>query len=331
MQRIVLVSCLAVLAGCPPKRTGPATAASGVGCPDASGVYVASYVRPGEGEQGYTGWVLPLANVKVDSVKGVASYAQIDAAAASAAGVPAPPPQIWLMPANAAICKATIGSYYAAAIDAKTPNIAYGVELTGCAAPSDPQHGVAIALASPEIPGKCRALPPRPVAARLGETNEKTGWIRPTKETPIPAAFAAIVPPKDCRAPGCEMLWSIAQVDIDKTPVAWSGAVNWLEIPAGAKPESACQWKVETFSGFFIAGPDGKPVKVTDGQDHPLALTAVLADDTGPRALLAEGTGEYTAYDLRGGTAAVGRHLVWLVDNPEAYADLGRIGPECGP
>jgi hypothetical protein len=72
-------------------------------------------------------------------------------------------------------------------------------------------------------------------------------------------------------------------------------------------------------------------VKVTEGQDHPLLLTAVLADATGPRALLAEGAGEYTTYELGGGGGArVARHVVWLSLGPEAYAVDERIGPQCG-
>src|SRR5690606_38227085 len=154
-------------------------------------------------------------------------------------------------------------------------NLAYGVELAGCPGPANPDDAVAIVLVSEQPPAECRALPPRPVAARLGDIDAKGVWSRPTTETPIPPAFATIVPAKDCTAPDCEQRWSIAQVDIDNKPVAWAGAVNWLRIPAGATPDTQCQWPVETFAGFFVAGPDGTPVQVTAGQDRPLALTAV--------------------------------------------------------
>jgi hypothetical protein len=70
-------------------------------------------------------------------------------------------------------------------------------------------------------------------------------------------------------------------------------------------------------------------VKLTEGQDHPLLLTAVLADRGGAKALVAEGPGEYTVYDLTAG-ARVARHLVWLRLPPEAYAIDERIGPSCG-
>ena len=136
------------------------------------------------------------------------------------------------------------------------------------------------------------------------------------------------------------------QVELGGQPIAWAGAVNWLRIPADAAPaaapggpaagpvaaDAACAWPVETFAGFFVAGPGGTPVQVTEGQDQPLALLAVLADQGGAKVALAEGLGEYAAYDLAGGGATLGRHLVWLIDEPAAYGALDRIGPDCaGP
>lgn len=332
MRRVLACSVLSVVAACSPKNGGPGGSTQpGVGCPAASNVYMAMYARPPEGQTGHTGWLLPLHAAKVAAVAGQPGYAPIDAAAASAAGVPPAPTSIWLLPPNAPICKATIGRYYAAAIDAPTPNVAYGVELTGCPEPQDPAGGVAIAFASEPPPSECKAIPPRPVAARLGETDEQGRWSPPKQETPLPPAFAAIVPATDCAAPGCERLWSVAEVAIDGKPIAWTGAVNWLRIPPGATADTQCSWPVETFSGVFVAGPDGTPVRLTEGQDHPLALTAVLADGGGPKVLLAEGLGEYAAYDLAAGTARLGRHLVWLIEDPAAYAGVDRIGPECPP
>lgn len=332
-MRCALVVPVLLLAGCPKKSTAPVTttAQPGVGCPAASAVYVASYVQPPEGEQGHTGWVLPLHDAEVASVEGTAPFATIDVATATAAGMPAPPAQeVWLMPPNAPMCKATVGRAYAAAIDVPTPNVAYGVELTGCPAPRDEGDAVAIALVSAQPPTECQALAPKPVAARLGTTDDKGTWSRPTKETPIPPAFAKVVPQKDCVAPACETLWSVAQVDVGGAPVAWAGAVNWLRIPAGSPSSEQCAWPVETFSGFFVAGADGTPTQITEGQDHPLLLTAVLADKGGAKALLATGVGEYATYDLGNGAATLARHLVWLIDHPESYGQLDRLGPDCG-
>lgn len=325
---IVLVS---LSTGCPAKRGATPTAEVGVGCPAASGVYIASYLAPEEGAkgQGHTGWVLPLHDRIVETLDGVPEYAAIDVAAATAAGVPAPPTSLWLL-APAGPCKAAIGGYYAAAIDAPTKNIAYGVELTGCAAPPDDADASAIALVSDASPAQCKLVPPRPVAQRLGDADKAGVWSRPAKETPMPPAFAAIVPKRECVAPGCEMLWSVAQLDVAGQPVAYAGAVNWLTIPDGAMPQSQCEWKSDTFSGFFVIGPDGAAVQVTEGQDHPLLLSGVLADASGPRVLLAAGPGEYTAYDLANGRATVGRHLVWLVPHPDSYAAVDRLGPVCG-
>lgn len=341
-------------AACPQKRGGGGPAAQpGLGCPSASAVYLASYLTPEEGGkeagkeapreprgEGHTGWVLPLHDKVVDSIEGVPDYQAIDAATAGAAGVPAPPRIAWLL-APGGPCKATVGGYYAAAVDGPPANIAYGVELTGCAAPPEGSEGSAIVLTydssiaqagAPDAgaPTDCKLVPPRPVAARLGEHDAKGTWSRPTKETPIPPAFAGVVPDRPCEPPGCEKLWSIAQVDVGGKPVAWAGAVNWLTIPAGEGPDPQCSWKVDRFSGFFVAGPDGTPVKVTEAQDHPLLLTAVLADSGGAKAMIAAAPGEYTTYDLGGGAARVGRHLVWLHPGPDAYAEVDRLGPVCG-
>ncbi|MGE0872732.1 MAG: hypothetical protein AB7P03_29520 [Kofleriaceae bacterium] len=331
MHRAIYLFAAILLAGCQKQGVGTSTVQAVAGCPDATGVYMASYAHAAEGEtSARSGWVLPLHNVTVDSIEGRASYTRLDAAAATAAGVPAPPPSVWLVMPDGSKCKAAIGDYYVAAIDAGAPNLAYGVELSGCPAPGENAPDVAIALAAADEPAGCRAIAPRPVATRLGEVSDDKGWQRPTKQTPIPASFEPVIPAKDCKPPACEMLWSIAQVDVDNRPVAWAGAVNWLHIPPNAAPESQCEWQVDTFAGFFIAGPDGKPVKVTEGQNMPLVLTAVLADQGGAKVLVAEGIGEYTSYDLRDGGAKVGRHLVWLHEHPESYGDIDRIGPDCG-
>ncbi len=327
-----------VLAACPARGPGaqPPQPAAGAGCPTASDVHIASYLTQeadaAGGGRGHTGWVLPLHDLKVDSVANQPEYATLDATTAGALGVPAAPANAWLMVPGQAPCKLTIGAFYGAAVDGPTPNMTYGVELGGCAAPpADQQEDAeAIVLISEQSPGGCQIVPPQPVAARLGETDKQKQWQRPVKETPIPPALAAAIPARDCRAPGCETLWAIAQVVVGNQPVAWAGAVNWLTIPPGAAPASQCEWKAETFAGFFVAGADGKAVKVTEGQDHPLLLTAVLADQTGAKVLVAEGAGEYATYDLAGGAAKLARHLVWLVLPPEAYAVDDQLGPSCG-
>ena len=182
-------------------------------------------------------------------------------------------------------------------------------------------------MVADQAPTGCELMAPQPVAARLGETDARKHWQRPTKQSALPPAIAAVVPPHDCRAPGCEMLWAFGEVAIAGRPVAWAGAVNWLTIPPGAARETACDWKAETFAGFFVPGPDGRAVKVTEGQEHPLLLSAVLADHSGPKVLVAEGAGEYATYDA---AARLARHLVWLRLPPDAYAVDERIGPSCG-
>jgi len=316
----------------PPGQPAP-VASSGVGCPTADNIHVASYLASDDPAQPaqHTGWVLPLHDQQVDTLAGVPEYTVLDPGTASARGLPPPPPHVWLTVSGQAPCRAVVGSYYAAAVDGPTPNVSYGVELDGCPAPPRDQQddAEAFALVSEQAPTECQLLAPQPVAARVGETDAQNHWRRPTQQTPLPPAIAAIVPPHDCRAPDCEMLWAFGQVEVAGRPVAWAGAVNWLTIPPGASPDSQCDWKTDTFAGFFAANADGGAVKLTEGQDHPLLLTAVLADRGGAKALVAEGSGEYTIYDLTAG-ARVARHLVWLRLAPEAYAVDERIGPRCG-
>ncbi|MDX2086840.1 MAG: hypothetical protein SFX73_03270 [Kofleriaceae bacterium] len=325
MSRWPLLSLL-VLAACPKKNAELNTPREpGIGCPSAGFVYMATYVAPPEGEQGYTGWVLPLHDVAVPSVQGQPGFTNIDPAAALAAGVPAPPvADIWLAPPHAELCKVAVGRFYAAAIDGKAPNIAYGVELTGCPAPKDPSEGHAIAMVSAAPPTECKLVPPKLLASRLGELDPNGTWTPPTKETAMPDAFAALVPTRECTAPTCEKLWSVAAVEEGGATVAYGGAVNWV-----TKAGGACPWSTEAWSGFFIPGPDGALTKVTAEQDHPLALTVLLTDSQGRKVLVAQGPGEYTTYDVADGTATVGRHLVWLREEPEAYEALDHLGPDC--
>ena len=327
------LTCLALLAlaGCPPKNPQTPNAPpeqSGAGCPTASGVYVATYLTQ-EPAKGRSGWVLPLHSMQIDpgqSVK-MPDYAPMDATAASVSGVPAAPGgSLWLMSAGAAPCHAKLGSYYAAKLPGPPASLAYGVEIEGCPPPQDPQEGGGILFVSDLSPDGCQLMPPSPVATRMGEMDPQKQWHRPVKETPIPPALAAVIPPHACTAPGCEPLWAIGEVDVAGKPAAWSGAINWLEI---GDPAAQCTWKAERYSGFWIPGADGKPIKIEEGQTHPLVLSAVLVDRSGPRALLAEGPGEYATYDLNAGQAKLARHATWMLVPNEAWEMVDHLGPVC--
>lgn len=326
------VALLLVLAACPakqgpqppPPQTGPQ---AGVGCPRASDVYMAQYIGP-QG-QGSTGWTLPLHDVTVDSVAHLPPFAAIDRAAAAAAGVPAAPAAVWLLPSNGPLCKATVGGYYAAAIDAETKNVSYGVTLTGCPAPGQNDDSVGIAMVSVEPPNQCQLVPPGLAAARLGDTTPQNVWVRPTKETPMPPQFAALVPDRACGAPDCEKLWSVGRVDVAGKPVAWSGAVNWVEIPQGSPPSAQCTWRVDTFSALYVEGPAGQGSVKLDEARHPLVLALVLADQKGAKVLLADGVGEYATWDYGDGRPTLGHHVTWFLDDAAAYGTADHLGPRC--
>nr|HEX4315179.1 hypothetical protein [Kofleriaceae bacterium] len=332
MQRTLLLAAAGTLAtGCPPPAPKPPPQQPAAGCPPAKDVYTASYVKSEPG-QGRTGWVMPLFDQKAD-VTGKPLYQTIDAAVAQAAGVPTPPAHVWLLQPDVPPCEAKIGKMYAAAINVpNNANVSYGIELEGCGPPPNNDEGAssdggeAIAVDSPMNPGQCRVQVPTIISERLGEMTGPTTWKAPTAETPIPAGLTPAIPKHECQSPGCETLWTVLQVTVDNIPAAWAAAVNWLQV---GNPATPCDWKVDTFNGFFIPDADGHAMKVSDGQDHPLILAAVLADAGGPKVLFADGAGEYTAYDLGHGAATVGHHVVWLVDDAEAYVINDKIGPQC--
>lgn len=326
MKRLALCA-LPFLAACPPKNAAapqPPPAAAGAGCPSASGVYVASYVsvEPGKGR---SGWVIPL-HSQPGAGTAAADYTPIDQAAASAAGVPAPPQgTLWLATASGAPCQAKLGGYYAAKIEGPPESVSYGIELEGCAAPANPDEAGGIVLVSDQTPTGCRFEPPQPIAARVGEMDQQKQWQRPAKETPLPPPIAAVIPPHTCNAPDCETLYAFGAVKVGDQPVAWSGAINWLQIGA---PADQCSWKAERYSGFFVPAQGGV-VKVTEGQEHPLVLSAALVDSAGAKVLLAEGPGEYATYDLGPDGAKLGHHVTWMVAPDAAWDAVDRLGPFC--
>jgi hypothetical protein len=330
MMRLATCGVVLVLAACPKKNpggTGPQPAA-GAGCPSAAEVFVASYVTQ-DPSKGRSGWVVPLHSMKVEPGAQVPDYAPMDAAAASASGVPAAPTgTVWLATSAGQPCKATVGGYYAAKVEGPPASVSYGFELDGCAAPANPEEAGGILMVSGESPTGCRFEAPQPVAARLGRMDASKQWQRPATETPLPAPIAAAIPQRDCRAPDCEMLWAFGEVKIGGRPVAWSGAVNWLAIGA---PAAQCEWKADRFSGFFIPGPGASAIKVTEGQEHPLVLSAALVDATGAKVLLAEGPGEYATYGLAPERAALGHHVRWMLAPEDAWEAVDHLGPICEP
>jgi hypothetical protein len=323
---------LLLLAACPPKNT--ATVGSkpeipnGPPCPAASGVYTASFVTQ---EGGRSGWVVPLSAMQVDpgASEHVPDYQNIDVTAASASGMPSPPTgTVWLMTSAGAPCRAAIGKTYAAKLPGPPASLSYGVEVDGCPPPQDPQESGGLLFAAEQAPTGCQLAAPRPIASRMGEVDQQKIWHRPTTETPIPPALAAVIPAHDCKPPGCETLWAIGVVELADRPVAWAGAVNWVTIDDPATP---CTWKTERYSGFWIPGPDGKPTKIDEGQTHSLVLSAVLIDKAGPKALLAEGPGEYATYDLAGppGQAKLARHATWMLAPNDAWDMVDHLGAPC--
>jgi hypothetical protein len=323
MSRLAFVVAVVALAGCPPRQAPPQQPQLQSGCPSANGVFLASYStqEPGKGR---TGWVMPL---HVGSGSGdLADYTAIDDATAHAAGVPETPSgNLWLVSGNVSPCPVKVASHYMANIDNQA---VFGVELDGCPAPPDPQDATGLVLVSQDTPSSCLFQAPQSVAARVGKMTGPKSWQKPDDEAPIPPELAALVPAHDCTAPGCEKLWAVGAIKVADKPVAWAAAVNWLAV---GDPAAACDWKAERWSGFFVPGADGAPIKVTEGITHPLALSLVLVDHTGARVLLAEGPGEYATYDLSPSGAKLGHLVTYTSASDDDWALIDHLGPLCQP
>ncbi len=327
MIRFATTVALLSLAACPKKQADTSTTAQqqGAGCPTGAGVFVASFVTQ-DATKGRSGWVVPLHAMKVEPGASVPEYAPIDAATAGASGVPAAPTKtVWLATASGTPCRGKVGGYYAAKIEGPPASVSYGFELDGCLAPQDASEGGGIVLVSEQPPTGCRFEVPQPAAARLGQMDKNNRWQRPTQETPIPPVLAAAIPAHDCSAPACETLWAFAEVKLAGQTVAWTGAVNWLAVGA---PADQCKWPTERFSGFFVPSGSGA-TKVTEGQDHSLVLSAVLADGGGAKVLLAEGPGAYATYDLASGAATLAHAVTWMLAPADAWETIDHIGPVC--
>lgn len=318
------LACLAALAACTPAATttpAPQLPAGGP-CPAASGLYVASYVSNAH----RTGWVLPLHAMAVEPAAKLPEWAPLDPTAASVSSVPAAPEgPLWLYTANAPPCPLRLGSYYAARLPGPPASVSYGVELDGCPAPADPQDDGALVLATKDRPDGCEVETPRLIAARLGQLDDKKLWHRPVQQTPIPPELARLVPAHDCRAPDCETLWVVGEEDWGSRVVAWGVAVDWLHVIDPADP---CTWRDERWGGIFAPAADGTPTRLDTG-DHPLALSAALIDNGGPKALLADGPGAYATFDVVPPPGRRARAITWMLASHDAWDAVDRLAPAC--
>lgn len=311
----------------PPIAGGAATGTAGAvpipegpPCPAADAVMIAAVHDTGPGAPNR--WHLPLANRPSTATS--PSYRVLDAAAASAAGVPAAPAKLWMM-VNGTLCEATAGDYYSSVVLDGPANEILGVQLTTkCALPSNEQPQLAVAFAAEAAPTGCVSILPRPVAGRVGD-DQNGRWSVLPQSTPIPDGLAAALPRKECQPP-CEALWTVAQVDFGGKPVAWDATLEWLRVDP---QQDACSWASEGDGGVYLAATGAR----LDDQHavSPLHLATLLADRGGPKTLLLENVGEYTTVDLTAAPPRVARHLRWYLPNEELYAGDRKLGPYCGP
>jgi len=86
----------------------------------------------------------------------------------------------------------------------------------------------------------------------------------------------------------------------------------------------------ERWSGFSF------PVSMAERSKSPRDRSSARADrgarrQRRPKALLAEGPGEYATYDIAPGKATLGHHVAWMLAPQEALDAVDHLGPICEP
>ena len=134
--------------------------------------------------------------------------------------------------------------------------------------------------------------------------------MRPSKETPIPPAIAALTPkPKAaCDSPACEALWQVRDVEVAGKPVAYETTMTW------ARPDDAlalCTLAHDEDHALVAIGKAGAK-KIDEGAAWQ-RLDAVFYDATGPRELVTTGQGTFTVRPIAAdGTVGPGLVRSWF-------------------
>jgi hypothetical protein len=285
-------------------------------CPGAGDVYIVQY------DPDVKAWRLPLRGEL--GPQGVEpGLTVLDAATALAAGIPAPPPKLWVF-AKGPPCEATPAAAYRQIIIEGPISMTYGVQLeTRCVAE---YFGMAVAIAADSPPAGCTLAVEDRVAARLAEQgppdeHNDGPWSVQPAAAPIPEALAKALPAQKC-APPCEALWTVDAFEVAGKPVAWE-IVQSFVTPTS---EPRCNWDQRNGRDTYLATAAGVRPLAT-GILHAFAI---LADTRGPRVFVGTNLGEYATYDLDPAPAER-RHLKFMTPNEEDYASQGVLGPYCGP
>ncbi|HTJ47585.1 MAG TPA: hypothetical protein VL463_36055 [Kofleriaceae bacterium] len=264
------------------------------------------------------GWNLPLAAMPAPAG---AVTAPITADEAKAAGVASVPKTVWIVRAGQPLCRGRVTDL-TRNLDDAPGSMSIDARIEGCAPPARDEAGPWFALAVDNEPKGCDFETPKVIAERLGEADGET-WVRPTKQTPIPAAITP--PPRACTAPACEALWSVRAAVVGGKPLAYEATFTW------AHPDAAlalCTIAHDDDHALYAIGKTGAAKKL-DEVGAWQRLAGVFYDATGPRALVTTSRGTYTVRPFAADGTGAPITRAWYVPSDDE-AGTWSLAQYCG-
>ena len=298
-------------------------------CPAATTVRPTSWKpapAPGDADDGYGGhtygapaighWQIPLAVEAIpwdaplpDETFGPRTEEQVRALVTAPLG-----PDAWIFTTGAdAPCRAKVTGYYLGRDNFGGPDYTVlAAQAEGCAPPDLP-GGTWAALGSEE-PRGCRLVGATSLGGREADWKEGDP-VFPEDEVRPPSAIAAAIPPRECAAPACQMLWSASRatapgLEVDEVTVTYV-------YPIG---DDYCEWAEVADHALYLGAPSGKLRRVPLGApdaEVPMKLSGILHDGKAARLLLTFSNGDYGVHPIAGTRLGPGRIEPWFIGHEE--------------
>jgi hypothetical protein len=304
--------------------SGLAAQGKGRACPAADKVVLIEPLYDANDESAPPiGWNLPLAARPAPEG---ASTSSITPEEAKAMGVGPVPRTVWIYRAGQPPCRGKVGEL-TRDLDDAPGSMSIDARIDGCAPPGRDESGPWLGLAVDAEPKGCELATPSTIAERVGEADGET-WVRPSADTPIPAAIAPMVPKAKaaCAPPACEPLWQVRAAQVAGKPIAYEATLTWV------RPEATlalCSLAHEDDHALFTVGKTGAK-KLDDGAGPWQRLVGVFYDATGPRQIVLTARGVYTVRPIGGdGSAGAPVTRTWYLPNVEEPATWS-LAQYCG-
>lgn len=300
-------------------------------CPHASAVRYASwavpsatdlpYLAPGLPTTGF--WSIPIGYRIVDD--GAPEAGPMTPEALATFGLEAVPSDLFVLRAGAAPCRARVSGYVAELIEDGLANVRVSAISTDCQA----SEARAIGWVTPGDPSGCEVVTP----TRLGIVElvyDDAGTRMPPIVAPVPAPYAAVIPPATCTPP-CQTLW---RIDVADGPT--DVAEIWIDRITPGDPAEPCGWtEIESTPGLYAVGQDGvahaMPYPDDDGYERAMTLAGVLRDGSGTRVVLFTTHAAWGAFELTPESRLGEGRLVQTFVPNEEDGEYRSLAPYCGP